>query len=302
MDPGSGGRSAIALAPDRESAAVVFGPVLDGALITTYDRAPAELLRARTLALLAAPGTSEVLRRLDLAEEWPDRVLLGVPLGPDAGTTILDLLADHPDVAPTEVTAAPEGLLVRLAPAGSAPPDAVRRAREALLGVVDPAAAASTPGADAAADGPAPSPDARGRRWRVPGARAALGATLLGIVLVAAVLAAWAAGPGALAALAAAVAVLCAFGCGLALGALFMVRQVRDEAAATGRRHRVVVRRMNTLLQKSRNAARNQRALARDLQAHRHETAHRLDQIQRQIEALGRLASRAQAESRDRPD
>jgi hypothetical protein len=295
--PGSGGPRDVAVGPTRDVAAAVFGAQFDSALITSYDAfdADVDLSEVASLGAVAGPGLADLLNRLerDGAGLWPERVLLGLPADLAGRDALVSALAGHPSVAVSGLSESRRGVVVSLGHAGQVPAEDHARYVEELR--------TRMPSAPAAADQtnvlPAPTP----ARRRMPDLlatpqRRRLAAQAGAIVLVAAILVAAvlvAIGQSELGAHGVLVTVVLATAlaqCVVALGVLYAVRLARHTRAAQQELHRQLLARTDQLVRLSKNAVGKDKEILRDL-----------EQLHREVAALGRLQARGRIEERERP-
>ncbi len=135
MDPGPRSHEGrdVAVGPDREVAARVFGERFDSALITSYDAfgRDVDLREVATLGIVVGPRIEEVLEVVEAQQDaglWPRRVLLGLPADLSGRDALDAALSRRPSVAVSSVAETSRGLLLTLDDAANVAADDQRRA------------------------------------------------------------------------------------------------------------------------------------------------------------------------------
>jgi hypothetical protein len=285
--PGSGDRRDVAVGPSRELAARVFGGRFDSALVTTYDAfdTDVDLATVASIGVAAGPGLDALLDRLETEAThlWPERVLLGLPAD-RAGRKILDTaLARHPSVAVAEVVESDRGLVLSLDRAANVPSEARERALATIRTPVPEVEATPDPATDRARG----AGRATRRQLLV---RAGLLASALAVVLVVVLVVVGRSPAGTDGVLVTLMVVGLLPEVVIAMGVAYAVRLARQTRAEHQEQRRLLLDRTDRLIGLARMAASRDKETLGELELLRHE-----------VDALGRLQSRARAEARERP-
>jgi hypothetical protein len=286
MDTGTGsgrGRD-VAVGQTREAAAAVFGAFFDDAVLTTYTAldADVELAEVGTLGMVAGPGLSAALGRISSAGATPERLLAGIGTDLSGRDDLLVALDEHPEIAVAGVEDTARAVLVQLGRSGEVSPADDERLRDELrrrTPQVSPAVTAVPE--DAAA--PVSTPSRRPSR---------LGLGVAGAVALVAAVVVLAIGLGnGTHGLLVALAVLSTLAqAALLAGLAYAVRLLRGNRADLADQQRVLLTRTEQLVKLTRNAARQDKDVLREV-----------EQVREEVLALGRLQARARIEAREQP-
>jgi hypothetical protein len=289
MDTGTGsgrGRD-VAVGQTREAAAAVFGAFFDDAVLTTYTAldADVELAEVGTLGMVAGPGLSAALGRISSAGATPERLLAGIGTDLSGRDDLLVALDEHPEIAVAGVEDTARAVLVQLGRSGEVSPADDERLRDELrrrTPLVSPVPDAVTAVPEDAA-APVSTPSRRPSR---------LGLGVAGAVALVAAVVVLAIGLGnGTHGLLVALAVLSTLAqAALLAGLAYAVRLLRGNRADLADQQRVLLTRTEQLVKLTRNAARQDKDVLREV-----------EQVREEVLALGRLQARARIEAREQP-
>ena len=285
--PGTGDLRDVAVGPSREVAARVFGGRFDSALVTTYDAfdADVDLATVDSIGVAAGPGLDTLLDRVraEAPALWPARVLVGLPTDRTGRKALEAALARHPDVALADVVESDRGLVLGLDHAENVAPED----RQRVLATLRTAPATAAPDVVPAAT--EDHPRRTGLTGRPLLARAGAVAFALTMVFLAVLVGVGQSSLGADGVLVTLLAGVLVAEIAIAVGVLYALRLARQGRAEQQEQRQLLLARTDRLIHLARTAAAKDKEKLREV-----------EQLRREVDALGRLQSRARVEARER--